>query len=374
MNHAGRQPAIPALAIGGLCINLLLLARSWDASAIAGCGGGPCDELLASRWSSLLGIPVTAFGALAYVALLLSFIPRLVALRLPLLGMISGAACWFILVQALILRKFCPWCMAAHLIALLMVLLAGMRDRRRYGTIVVWAAAAFLGIGLCQVFGPQPATHRIEGEATPAAARSIMDAGKRSVVFDGGRLSFDVAATPRLGPAGAEHVMVEYFDYQCAACRVMAWHIEALVANHPGRIAVLLMPVPLDADCNHALGKNTPHPGSCGIARIALAVWRTRPDAFAAFHKSLVAAPSEASARSLALALMTEHELAAALTDPWLGEVIRSNIATWRDLSKSTDKLPKLLIRDRRILHGLPSNQADFLRVMARELGLAEND
>jgi hypothetical protein len=288
--------------------------------------------------------------------------------------MISGAACWFILVQALILRKYCPWCMAAHFIALLMLLLAITHHRRRCGTALVWAAAAFLGIGLCQVFGPRPATHRIDGESTPAAASCITDAGKRTVAFDGGRLSFDVTAMPRLGPANAEHVMVEYFDYQCAACRVMAGHIDALIARHHGRIAVLLMPVPLDARCNHALGKHTPHPGSCGIARTALAVWRTRPDAFAVFHKSLVAAPSEASARSLALSLMTEDALAAAFTGPWPGEVLRANIAAWRDLSKSTDKLPKLLIRDRRILHGLPANEADFLRVMARELGLPEND
>ena len=49
---------------------------------------------------------------------------------------------------------------------------------------------------------------------------------------------------------------------------------------------------------------------------------------------------------------------------------IRTNVATWHALSRSSRKLPKLLIRDRRILHGLPSGRGEFIRAMERELGL----
>ena len=47
-----------------------------------------------------------------------------------------------------------------------------------------------------------------------------------------------------------------------------------------------------------------------------------------------------------------------------------SHTAAWAGLSSASDKLPKLLIRDKRILHGLPTGEADFIRVMENELGL----
>lgn len=345
-----------SLALAGFALNLWLLARRLadPAASIAGCGGGSCDELLASRWAMIFGAPVTLFGLLVYAGLMFSLTPAGRRLNAPLLGAVAGAAGWFVFVQAVLLGKFCASCLAVHGVGTLLVLLAflcaGSDRRRLVRRTMFWSAAVFLGIGLCQVYGPAPETRRI-------------------VTYDGGRRSFEVAASPRLGPATADRVMVEYFDYQCAACQTMAGHLEALMASHPGRIAVLVMPVPLDGDCNAFLGSADPHPGSCAIARMALAVWRGRPEAFPAFHRALMASPSEAEARRLALGLMPPERLAAALADPWIDRSIRENLAAWRDFSKTTDKLPKLLVRDRRILHGLPSGEADFMRVMKMELG-----
>jgi uncharacterized membrane protein len=358
---------IALIALAGLCINGFLLTRTMGDAAVAGCGGGPCDEVLSSRWSSLLGVPLPAIGILVYALLFMSFFRRLEWLRLPLFGGIAGAAVWFIFVQAVILRKFCPWCMAAHGIGILIVscgILTGKTGA--FSRVSAWAGLAIFAVVTMQVFGPVKAGHRIEGRETVATPLSQGD----RISFNGGSLIYQIGEHPRFGPVGAERVLVEYFDYQCPACQVMAGYIDALVAAHPGRLAVLLMPVPLDQSCNPHLGPSgKTHPGSCEITRIALAVWRKRPDAFAAFHKSLIAGPSESSARRLALGVMPEQELAVALADPWIESSIQSNIATWRDLSKTSDKLPKLLIRDKRILHGLPTGEEDFLRVMKHELG-----
>jgi uncharacterized membrane protein len=372
MNPAARPPFLlkllmAALSFAALCINIFLLTRTLGDAAIAGCGGGPCDEVLASRWSSILGVPVPAFGILVYALLLLSFVRRLEILRLPLLGGIAGAALWFIAVQAFILGKFCPWCMAAHGIGLVIVSAAILSGRAAaLRRIACWAGLALFAIMPMQVFGPAKSGHRIEGGQSTLAAPPH----GATVSFNDGNLIYRIAEHPRLGPADARRVLVEYYDYQCAACQVMAGYLDALVAAHPGRVAVLMMPVPLEGACNPHLGASKAHPGSCEITRIALAVWRTNPEAFAGFHKTLIAAPSAAAARRLALDGMTEAELAAALTDPWIAESIESNIAAWRAFSQGNDKLPKLLIRDKRILHGLPSNEADFLNVMKRELGL----
>jgi uncharacterized membrane protein len=355
-----------ALAVAALGINIFLLTRTLGDAAIAGCGGGPCDEVLASRWSSLLGLPLPAFGILVYALLLLSFFRRLEILRLPLLGGIAGAALWFIAVQAFILGKFCPWCMAAHGIGLVLVLcgiLSGIPGAWRH--VLAWAGLAAFAIVSMQVFGPVKSGHRIEGGPGTTAAKPR----GASVSFNDGRFVYQIAEHPRIGPADADRVLVEYFDYQCPACQVMAGYIEALVAAHPGRLAVLLMPVPLEHGCNPHLGANRSREGSCAIARIALAVWRKRPDGFPGFHRKLIAAPSASTARTLALELMDDSSLTAALADPWIDQTIASHTAAWAGLSSSSDKLPKLLIRDKRILHGLPSGEQDFLRVMKQELG-----
>lgn len=372
MNPAIRLPSpgrilIAALAVAGLCINILLLARTLGDAAVDGCGGGPCDQVLASRWSSLLGVPVPAFGVAIYSLSLLSLFRRLEFLRLPLMGGIAGAACWFIAVQAFILGEFCTWCMAAHGIGLALVLCGVLSGNPGAWRLVsAWAGLTLFAIVPMQAFGPVKSGHRIEG----APATPVAKPRGASVSFNDGRLVYQIAEHPRIGPADAERVLVEYFDYQCAACQMMAGYIDALVTAHPGRVAVLLMPVPLEHGCNPHLGTNRSREGSCAIVRVALAVWRHKSAAFPAFHRALISSPSESAARRLALELMDESALSKALADPWIDQTIASHTAAWAGLSSSSDKLPKLLIRDKRILHGLPSSEEDFLRVMKGELGL----
>jgi hypothetical protein len=293
---------------------------------------------------------------LAYAALMVSLTENARRLRVPLLGMIAGAAGWFVFVQFVFLGKICNWCMAAHGLGILLFLLNLLRPdgAGAFGRQSFWAIASFLAIGLAQVYGPLRTTHRIE-HAGPQA-----DSGA----------GHDVTALPLLGEKNATHVLAEYFDYQCASCRTMSGYLDALVAKHPRKVAVLLLPMPLDGECNEHAPKSSAHPGSCEITRTALAVWRVKPEAFPAFHRALIAEPSPATAHKLALALMSQEKLAAALTDPWIDARIQTHIADWRQLSKTTDKLPKLLIREGRCGHGLPSGEADFIRVMEKELGI----
>ena len=154
--HPALDLSILSLALIGFAINLFLLVHHFaDASAgIAGCGGGSCEDVLASRWSALFGVPVTVFGALVYCVLMLSLTPRGRALATPLLGMIAGAAAWFIFAQFVLLGKFCPWCMTAHGVGIAVVILGALRfrnfkDRR------LWALASFLAIGLAANLRPR---------------------------------------------------------------------------------------------------------------------------------------------------------------------------------------------------------------------------
>jgi hypothetical protein len=227
--------------------------------------------------------------------------------------------------------------------------------------------APLAGAILIQLFGPVPTTHRIE--EAPVVSAPVADVhgqgGGRKVSFDGGAKRYDVEALPRLGPADAKHVLVEYFDYQCPACRTMHGFLESLRARHLRDIAVIVLPVPLERSCNRLLGpKDAEHAGSCELSRAALAVWRAAPGAFEEVHHAMFADPQAG--------LRIAHEKAAGASqdDPWINEMLKVDAEDWIVFSSSTKQLPKLLVADRRILHGLPSSEADFIRVMEKELGL----
>ncbi len=365
------QPLFMILVLAGFSLNLYLLFLRLSGAGIAGCGGGPCGEVLASRWSVIFGVPVTLIGALVYLGLLVSLTRRGGRLATPLLGAVLGSVGWFVFAQAVLIGKFCPWCLAAHGVGLAVVCLGAIRLQ---GGLVGWSYAAFLAIGLAQLYGPVPDSHRID-ELPAAAGMPPKQAGGsgRTVGFGEVRKSFDVASLPRLGSPDAKHVLVEYFDFQCPSCRIMSGYLSALVEKHPAEVCVLLMPVPLDPVCNEAfVPGDVGHPDSCELTRIALAVWRENPDAYPALHRAFLSDPplKLPDALSLARKQVPRARLDAAMDDPWIDELIQANVADWVSLSGKTKHLPKLLIRDKRILHGLPSGEADFIRVMEQELGL----
>ena len=369
------------LSLCGLLANVLLLywKLSGPAAGIAGCGGGSgCGEVLASRWSQVFGLPVPAPGVLVYVLLYAALLWRKNSLAAFCFAAIAGSAVWFVIVQAVLLRHFCPWCMAAHgvggAIAVIGLLSCEWDEKFRRG-LQAGTAAAF-GLALAQLYGPAPVSHRIDGDLNFAISQpgGIHAQGTgRKIAFDGGRKIYDNSSLPRLGSVDAKHVLVEYFDYQCPACRTMSDYLSVLVEKHPADVCILLLPVPLDHGCNPSLAPaDTGHPGSCGLARIALAVWRANPAAFPAVHRALLAdpPPDQASALSLARGFVPPARLDAAMADPWIDQLIQANIEDWVSFSGKTKQLPKLLITGKRILHGLPSGEADFIRVMERELNL----
>ncbi len=372
------------LALFALGINLFLLARrvADPAAGVVGCGGGDCAEVLASRWAQVLRVPVTALGALVWCGVMVSLTEKFQRFFMPLSGAVAGAAFWFIFVQAVILKKFCPWCMTAHGVGLVVTVLGCIRISRQQGgartlgKLVFWTYAAFLGIGLAQIYGPQPATHQI----TDVTSRPVADdtpvqrrgTGPKVVFFDGLK-TFDVGALPHLGPANARRVVVEYFDYTCPACRTMSGYLDAMRGKKLDDFCVIVLPVPLERSCNRSMTEaDTEHPGSCETARLALAVWRTRPEVYPELHRWLMEVERTVpEVRTRVLELVSTDVLDAALKDPWIHQLIAANVADWVWYSaKQVKSLPKILIGGKRVLHGLPAGGDDFARLMEPELGL----
>ncbi len=368
----------------GLAANLLLLvmALRHSGDGLAGCGDS-CEMVLQSRWSRVGGVPIAVLGSLVYLLLLGGMFRRAQAVLVSGLGLLGWGTAWFVFLQLSVLRQICPWCMAAHALGLLTIafgvtaLLPAALEPAVWRRGFLQGLVATVALAAIQIFEPAPLGYRLESANTSNNDRPKQTPTSHSgrlVEMAGGRKIFDVNALPLLGDPTAPHILVEYLDYQCPACRTLSRYLDALIARHPHEIAMLVMPVPLDRECNSHLEPSADtHPGSCAMARIALAVWKKKPDSFPAFHHALLTLPpaGEAGARELSKKFISPEELAAALADPWIRDLLQANIADWVSFSKDTPKLPKLLVGDRHILHGLPSGEADFIRVMERELGLS---
>ncbi len=75
-------------------------------------------------------------------------------------------------------------------------------------------------------------------------------ARERVVKFLGGKLSLDVYKHPLIGSPEAPHIVVEMVSYDCPHCRKMHAIMEDALARYGNQVALLVMPVPLDKDCN----------------------------------------------------------------------------------------------------------------------------
>ncbi len=349
---------------------------------LAGCGGrSGCATVLSSRWSKAFGIPVTILATFVYMSLLGALLVRRKGLVFLLSGVLLASVLWFLGIQAIVLRAFCPWCIGAHLIGLLAGL-TGMsasfptgQPARRWFIPLGMALAGVTILALVQTFGPVPASHRVstlDALANPGMSVHARGGG-RVVDFSSGRKRFAIEALPHLGDPQAPHVLVEYFDYQCASCRVMHGHFSALLARHPGKVCLIVLPVPLEANCNpHLPDPQNSTPGSCLLSRLSLAVWRHAPDRFPAVHQAFFAdpSPSDPAAQRLAREIIPADSWPDALSDLWIDQVLAANIQDWQALSNKGAKLPKVLLNESKVLHGLPSGREEFLRVIAAELGL----
>lgn len=115
---------ISLLAAIALGVSSYLTWATWDSGTVAGCTGEAvfeCDEVLGSRWSKWLGLPVSLLGALSYVGILALVWPAAgqargtaATLLFGVAMLAAGAAAWFTGLQFLEVQSFCPYCLAVH--------------------------------------------------------------------------------------------------------------------------------------------------------------------------------------------------------------------------------------------------------------------
>jgi uncharacterized membrane protein len=454
-----------ALLVASYLTVMKLTGRLTD---LAGCGGdGGCAGILGGRWANWFRIPVSLWAVGIYVPLLMLGIMGLTTLvqrRLTLIGtsILVGAAVWFLYIQAVVERQFCPYCLVLHvcgLIAFACVLgHVWSRDLTERAVSLLAASGvaslAMLALVTGQFLGPQPDTHQITVEdplgviseasiaeadqltaepvtadvpttargqdvASPPASdaddpdadstRVAQDSGVtngqtaaapvesdssaepatvvaergRMVTYFDGVISLPLNEMPLIGRRDARHILLKYFDYTCSSCRRMHNDLAVALAAYPQDLAVIVIPCPLNRDCNpHAdeAASRARGPGShehaCELARLALAMWRIAPQEFERFHNELFARQGRMTPGAAILVgnrMIDQDRLEDATNDPWIDALLKHSVGIYGRMKRSNPRMPKLLLADRTVLHGVAVSPDALVKVLRQQFHLGES-
>ncbi|MFV1967635.1 MAG: vitamin K epoxide reductase family protein [Pirellulaceae bacterium] len=284
-------------------------------SALFGAG---CDDALNSPIAEQFGLPLAAWGVVYYgtlasllllgwwigdpfrvesslAALLLSLAAAVISIVLAG-AMLSGAS------------PVCPFCLAVHVINLLLVFalkrftgqsIGQLRHALAGGcrfvlgrtsdptSVIKWKSVGILAAGLVALSIYQWAC--IQVGIRPVATEAVFfDPDKTLAEFQSSpRHEIPVREDdPHLGRLDAAVQIVVFTDFQCPGCRGFFHILSGLTARFDGQLHVVFKHFPLATACNHAIGWNM-HPRSCEWAYAAEAA--RRQGKFWAYHDLLFA-------------------------------------------------------------------------------------
>jgi len=262
------------LALAATAVATYLTWISWQSgNPSVGCGGLPlldCEHVLASRWSSWLGVPVSLPAAGVYGLIFASLLvigPKVPpwlhraawVVLIPLLVLAAGAALWFIVLLLFVIHKLCLYCLIVHGCGLAI------------GTLILMSALS---------------RHRREAESKTTTADTEPSP---TVQIVDGRIRLDPHDHPILGDPDAKYVVVKLFDYSCRHCRTLHSYLEEARRRYGEQLAVVVLPVPMNTKCNKYVQSTHPdHRNACDYTKLALAVWRLAPAKFAEYHHWLL--------------------------------------------------------------------------------------
>ena len=369
--------ALRLLSLSGLaiCGYLGVLKLTGQTTSIIGCGtGSGCSNVLGSEWSQFLGIPVSVLAGIVYLALLIATWRPSRALYGAFAICLTGAALWFIGLLYFTIKAVCPWCLAMHTIGIItsifLVLSLNKVPASNPGTPLrlapLGAMAALLTLALGQLLGPKPDTHARTTEVVRDAGQGESAEG-RVVSFFNGQKRYNTVTMPHLGSSGAKRVMVKYFDYTCSSCRDVHEDLHFVMESHPDTFCIILLPVPLNRDCNpHFPADLANHDHACELARLSLAAWRAAPERWPEVHEQLFSRPvlPPEVAEAAVGQIVGYDNLARALEDPWINQILETDINDFKQMIVQTRAMPKLLLGDDQVLHGAPRSKEVLLETL----------
>ena len=324
-----------------LLLSVILCIHSIAGHGLIGCSQGTnCNAVLGSKWSFLFGIiPVSALAAGVWIAFLICltlhrssdlelqfFLNRIL---LILSGAVTGSAAWFIWLQSHMIRSFCPYCMTAHILGIIISVLT-----------VIWCVKQKPGHTLLSIgFGLVLAA----GLAIVQFATTPLTLAERGFTQEP-LPELSAQELPVIGDPDAPHTITLLFDWQCSHCRQVHGMLPDVVERLQGKVAFILCPISLSRECNPLVpqGNIDRFTGSCRLLHIGLALWCTDPVAFQRYEEWYWGDPAkgwnppgveEATAR--ASDLIGADMLETAMNDPWIESYLQTVLQIFSRTSTS---------------------------------------
>jgi len=346
---------------------------------LVGCGQeSSCANILGSKWSVVFKvIPVSIFSLGLYSVLLLHIIqeyPWSQKVRAFSAWLLLFAAIWFIGLQAILFREFCPYCMVSHGIGTLTaLLLLSEKASIRSWKLAITALGGVLILGMIQTMSEAPDTHSISDASELRSLNSLTSSSQehgRFLSYLDGKKVFHLNNVPHIGNPEAQHVLVKYFDYTCESCRATHEQLKVLMKQYPDRYAIILLPVPLNPDCNPYFSLRKPeHLEACFLAHYAITIWFMAPEKFADYHDWLMTAPSEKEAKAKAENLLGKEAFARGLRDQRVRVLFEQNIQDYKALSTINPVMPKILLGKNLLMHGRAKDVLSLSITLQNKLG-----
>ncbi|HNW51628.1 MAG TPA: vitamin K epoxide reductase family protein [Prolixibacteraceae bacterium] len=391
------------LILMAIIVSFILCWHFFQSGSMAGCrGGSPCNEVLNSRWSVLFGVlPVSGLALGTYLAMLFAvfYIEKETELSisrmawgtmLVLTGSISGSAIWFTIVQKWFIGSFCPYCMTAHIIGLILTAL------------IVWRATKETGIHLNETPLTNQAT--VETNTTVATKRIISTKLMISLVLIGLALSgivavfqikftpmplnskgeqtnnlpsIDYQTAPIIGSPSARYIITVLFDYQCSHCQKIHFMLNDVVSQYNGKLAFVLCPTPLNTQCNPFIPRDVDaFKNSCELAKVSLAVWLSNHEAFHELDNWMFTFESGngwkprslEDAISKAVELIGHEKFNAAWTNPWIEDYIQLSVQLFgQTIQGGKGGIPKIIFGSKWVIPE-PYNSEDLVDILQNSL------
>ena len=335
-----------------LLLSIVLCIHSISGHGLIGCTQGTnCNIVLGSRWSFLFGIiPVSALAAGAYLTLLSCILLNssrwtgqqerefIQHAMLFISGAVTGCAVWFIWLQSSIIRAFCPYCMTAHILGIVISILS-----------VIWCirqktSQILLNILTGIIFAAALAVVQFTTTPRTLAERGFINEPLRYP---------DPKEMPVIGNPDAKHKITLLFDWQCSHCRRTHIMLPDAVSRLGDSIAVVCCPVSMSRECNPHISPGIDRfAGSCTFMRMGLAIWRTHPDVYKEYEEWFFGTdlgqgwnpPTVEQATAMAGQLIGKERLDDAMKGRWMENYIRIvNELFGRTSRGTTSAIPRLI-------------------------------
>lgn len=364
---------LAALAVSGY----LLYHSLSGGGALAGCGPDTafdCESVLASKWSKVGNIPTSALAIAVYVITLgcLNLVRKPKAQLAQLIAgicamSIIGSGVWFSVLQFVILKKICIWCMTAHVLGLLgsVLILVMIPGKKRLLSLVgLMPVLALLSIQI----NTKEVSHTVQAIDTDTQAP--VQVASQQVLLMGNRVAIDPHKHPLLGSPNAKEFLMYLFDYTCPHCQALHVNLQQALERYGDQLAIIALPMPLNSDCNPTVSKTEErHKDACSLAILALSVYKAMPEKFVEFDHWLIdAKPDAATARAKAIEVLgSEEALATAMSDPWIATELDRDIQLYQHSGGGV--IPKLIGKNT-LIAGRPGDVQDLYDLLEDELGL----